>query len=228
MAGSAEPRKAEPSGIARRRGCGMRKARTGSDPLRLDGSRIRGTGHRRPDAGPGLPLAGALATNRAMTGPAALADGDSVLLADEAATDRLARALAPLLAPGDVIALSGELGAGKTRFARALIGALAGAGEEVPSPTFTLVQSYDTPRGTLRHFDLYRLTLPEEAYELGIEEAFAEDISVIEWPERLGRLLPAERLEIALGFGREPTHRTARLLPHGRWRERLAGFGFHG
>jgi tRNA threonylcarbamoyladenosine biosynthesis protein TsaE len=159
---------------------------------------------------------------------ALLAEPQSLLLPDETATDRLARALARLLDRGDVIALSGELGAGKTRLARGLIGALAGAAEEVPSPTFTLVQSYETPKGTLWHFDLYRLTRPEEAYELGIEEAFAGGIAVIEWPERLGALLPADRLEIALGFGREPTHRTARLLPHGRWRDRLAGFRFHG
>lgn len=159
---------------------------------------------------------------------ALLAEPQPLLLPDEAATDRLARALAPLLQAGDVIALAGELGAGKTRLARALIGALAGAAEEVPSPTFTLVQSYDTPRGTLWHFDLYRLTRPEEAYELGIEEAFADGIAVIEWPERLGRLLPADRLEIALGFGSEPMHRTARLVAHGRWRDRLEGFRFHG
>ena len=159
---------------------------------------------------------------------ALLAEPQSLLLADEAATDRLARALAPLLEAGDVVALSGELGAGKTRLARGLIGALTGAAEEVPSPTFTLVQSYDPPKGTLWHFDLYRLTRPEEAYELGIEEAFAGGISVIEWPERLGRLLPAERLEIALGFGRGPTQRIARLIAGGRWRERLARFRFHG
>lgn len=159
---------------------------------------------------------------------ALLAEPQTLLLPDETATERLARAVAPLLARGDVIALSGELGAGKTTLARGLIGALAGAGEEVPSPTFTLVQSYDTPKGTLWHFDLYRLTRPEEAYELGIEEAFADGIAVIEWPERLGALMPADRLEIVLGFGREPTQRTARLLPHGRWRERLAGFRFHG
>jgi tRNA threonylcarbamoyladenosine biosynthesis protein TsaE len=159
---------------------------------------------------------------------ALLAEPQTLLLPDETATERLARALAPLLVRGDVIALSGELGAGKTTLARGLIGALAGAGEEVPSPTFTLVQSYDTPKGTLWHFDLYRLTRPEEAYELGIEEAFADGIAVIEWPERLGALMPADRLEIVLGFGREPTQRTARLLPHGRWRERLAGVRFHG
>jgi tRNA threonylcarbamoyladenosine biosynthesis protein TsaE len=208
MAAGAAARKAEsPSGGQIRR-CGKRNA----------------PGARRA---PGLPLADPLATTRGMTGPAALADSDFIPLADEAATERLARALAPLLAAGDVIALAGELGVGKTRFARALVAALSGEAE-VPSPTFTLVQSYETPKGTLWHFDLYRLNAPEEAYELGIEEAFADGISVIEWPERLGSLLPAERLEIALGFGRAPTERRVRLLPHGRWRERLGGLVFHG
>jgi tRNA threonylcarbamoyladenosine biosynthesis protein TsaE len=159
---------------------------------------------------------------------ALLAQSRSLLLADEAATDRLARALAPLLAAGDAVLLSGELGAGKTRLARALIGALSGSAEEVPSPTFTLVQSYDSPKGPVRHFDLYRLAAPEEAYELGIEEAFADGIAIVEWPERLGAHLPADRLEIALGFGGRPSERTARLTGHGKWRARLAGLRFHG
>ena len=93
-------------------------------------------------------------------------------LPDEAATAALATRLARLVRRGDVIALKGELGAGKTVFARAFIQARAGGGEEVPSPTFTLVQVYEMPDAALWHFDCYRLRDPEEAWELGIEDAF--------------------------------------------------------
>lgn len=107
--------------------------------------------------------------------------------------------------PGDVVALVGDLGAGKTTFARALIAAFAAeAGEvppEVPSPTFTLVQTYEFPRAALWHFDLYRIERPDDALELGIEEALAEGIALIEWPERLGGFLPARRIEVHLDFG---------------------------
>src|SRR5262245_3241580 len=124
-------------------------------------------------------------------------------LGDEGATVRLARRVAAIARAGDVIALSGGLGVGKTRFARAFIDALQGDGDEVPSPTFTLVQTYDSPAGTIWHFDLYRLNRPEEAYELGIEEALTDGIVLIEWPERLTNLLPPERLDIALAFSDE-------------------------
>jgi tRNA threonylcarbamoyladenosine biosynthesis protein TsaE len=144
-------------------------------------------------------------------------------LADEAATAALARRVAGAARAGDVIGLSGDLGVGKTRFARAFIDAAVGDGEEVPSPTFTLVQTYDSPAATIWHFDLYRLTRPEEAYELGIEEALAGGISLIEWPERLGGLLPAQRLDIDLAYGAQPTARRARLAGHGDWAPRLAG-----
>ncbi len=116
----------------------------------------------------------------------------------------LARALAGALAPGDVVALAGDLGAGKTTFARALIAAFAAASRqappEVPSPTFTLAQTYEFPQATLWHFDLYRIERPEDALELGIEEALAEGIALVEWPERLGPLLPARRIEVRLAF----------------------------
>lgn len=144
-------------------------------------------------------------------------------LADEAATAALARAVAALARPGDVIALWGDLGAGKTRFARGFVAALAGDAEEVPSPTFTLVQTYDTPAGTVWHFDLYRLDAPEEALELGLEEALAEGISLIEWPDRLGGLLPRERLDVTLEFGPAEGTRAARLAGRGGWARRLAG-----
>jgi len=133
-------------------------------------------------------------------------------LPDEAATAALARRIASLARPGDVIALAGDLGSGKTFFARAFIGEA-----EVPSPTFTLVQIYERPVGRIWHFDLYRLKQASEAIELDIEDAFAEGISLIEWPERLGSLLPAERLDVALDFAAEPQARVATLTGRGRW-----------
>ncbi len=115
----------------------------------------------------------------------------SMSLPDEAATERLGATLAERLRPGDVVGLKGELGSGKTTLARAILRAAAGDPElVVPSPTFTLVEVYDTPRGTYWHFDLYRLEAPQQAYELGWEEALAGGISLVEWPERLGPLLP--------------------------------------
>jgi len=147
-------------------------------------------------------------------------------LADPAATARLAAQLARLVRPGDILALHGALGSGKTSFARAFITALAGQPVEVPSPTFTLVQTYATPMGEVWHFDLYRLQRPAEAFELGIEEAFAEGISLIEWPDRLGPLLPTERLDVMLeepeGSGAAATLRLATLVGQGGWAARLA------
>lgn len=151
----------------------------------------------------------------------------TLTLADEAATADLAQHLSRQAQAGDVIALSGDLGAGKTSFARAFINALprdtdGNEPEEVPSPTFTLVQLYERAAGQVWHFDLYRLEQAEEAYELGIEEAFSDGISLIEWPERLGSLLPAERLDLVLGFGATPETRTAELTPRGNWQARVA------
>jgi tRNA threonylcarbamoyladenosine biosynthesis protein TsaE len=112
-------------------------------------------------------------------------------LADETATEQLGATLAARLKPGDVVGLKGELGAGKTTLARAILRAAADdPALIVPSPTFTLVEVYDTPRGTYWHFDLYRLETPEQVFELGWEEARAEGIILLEWPERLGPLLP--------------------------------------
>jgi tRNA threonylcarbamoyladenosine biosynthesis protein TsaE len=143
-------------------------------------------------------------------------------LPDEAATAMLAGRIAALARPGDVIALKGELGAGKTSFARAFIRARGGI-EAVPSPTFTLVQVYELAEGTIWHIDGYRLRDPAEAWELDIEDAFGEGISLIEWPERLGPLVPARRLEIALSAGPTPAARRAAIDPGTEWAERLAG-----
>ena len=119
-------------------------------------------------------------------------------LADLAATERLAASVAMLARPGDAILLVGPLGAGKTAFARALLRAASGdPALEVPSPSFTLVQSYATPRGTFCHFDLWRLTGPEALAELGWDEA-RNDIVLVEWPDRLGALHPPDALTIAL------------------------------
>jgi tRNA threonylcarbamoyladenosine biosynthesis protein TsaE len=131
-------------------------------------------------------------------------------LPDPAATRQLAERLAAVALPRDVLALGGTLGMGKTAFARGFIQHLAGA-EEVPSPTFTLVQSYDFPAGTIWHFDLYRLTRPEDVWELGFEEALEAGILLIEWPERLGPLLPARRLDLTLRPGAAPQARNAVL-----------------
>src|SRR6478752_5136368 len=130
-------------------------------------------------------------------------------LPDEAATAALATRLARLVRRGDVIALKGELGAGKTSFARAFIRARTGHDEHVPSPTFTLMQVYELPDLSIWHFDGYRLRNPEEGWELGIEDAFRDGVSLIEWPERLGPLLPARRLYVTLAPGAAPTSRRA-------------------
>ncbi len=142
-------------------------------------------------------------------------------LADPDATARFAEVVAELVRPGDVLALSGDLGAGKTSFARALINAICREPVEVPSPTFTLVQSYETPKGVLWHFDLYRIRQPEEAYELGIEEAFATGISVIEWPGRLGLLLPEGALHLDFAQAAGSDARRVRVGADSAFAERL-------
>ena len=152
-----------------------------------------------------------------MTTPGILA----IDLPDESATHALAADLAGRAQRGDVIGLSGELGSGKTSFARAFIGARLDPGE-VPSPTFTLVEIYQSLTGpALWHFDLYRLERPEDAYELGIEEAFADGISLIEWPERLGPLLPREHLRVTLAPGEDAGERRVQLNVPPSWSARI-------
>ena len=125
----------------------------------------------------------------------------SLPLPDEAATERLGARLAARLRPRDVVALEGGLGAGKTTLARAILRAAA---QEptliVPSPTFTLVEVYETGRGSFWHFDLYRLEQPEQVFELGWEEARIDGVALVEWAERLGPLLPRERLTVSLSI----------------------------
>jgi tRNA threonylcarbamoyladenosine biosynthesis protein TsaE len=131
----------------------------------------------------------------------------SISLKDAADTIRLGQKLAAISRPGDVILLSGDLGAGKTTLARGLIQAVCGP-VEVPSPTYTLVQTYHATIGDIWHCDLYRLEKPEDAYELGLDEAFDEAICLIEWPDRLGDIAPsgAKTLDIQFdGDGRRAT-----------------------
>lgn len=140
-------------------------------------------------------------------------------LADEAATGRLGQAVAAQLRSGEAVCLTGPLGAGKSTLARALVRALTTPDEEVPSPTFTLVQFYEGPRLAVAHFDLYRLSDPDEAYEIGLDEALDAGAAVIEWPERLEGRLPPDRLDIEIALAQDGG-RTARLTPHGAWEGR--------
>ncbi len=149
-----------------------------------------------------------------------------IMLPDENRTARLAAALAPRLRAGDTLLLSGPIGAGKSAFARALIRArLGNPAEDVPSPTFTLVQTYENAGGDIWHCDLYRLTHPDEALELGLDEAFATAICLIEWPDRLGPAAPRNALR--LDFAADPAtgaHRLAIDAPED-WAPRLEGLG---
>lgn len=142
-----------------------------------------------------------------------------------AATADLGRRLARLLRRGDVVALQGGLGAGKTTLARAIVDALSPEATEVPSPTFTLVQTYpvalaDGP-AELWHFDLYRLDRAEQVEELGLDEALADAVSLIEWPELVAGYLPGEHLlTIELTLAVDGT-RTAAVRGGKAWRDRL-------
>ncbi|MBL8670196.1 MAG: tRNA (adenosine(37)-N6)-threonylcarbamoyltransferase complex ATPase subunit type 1 TsaE [Alphaproteobacteria bacterium] len=171
---------------------------------------------------------------RRATGAAEVTSGDHLRrLADLAATEALASLLAAAAAPGDVLALGGDLGAGKTSFARAFVTARSRLAdvppEEVPSPTYTLVQVYELPNGTIWHMDLYRIDRPDDAWELGIEDALGQAILLIEWPERLGASLPRDRLDVRLalppdaaGDGARGGARLAALEPQGMLAPRLA------
>lgn len=139
------------------------------------------------------------------------------MLADESATERLGEAVAAHLGRGEAVCLSGPLGAGKSTLARALIRAWVGrADEDVPSPTFTLVQTYEGGPFPIAHFDLYRLKRPEEAFELGLDEALDEGAALIEWPERLNGAQPADRLAIDFAIT-DAGARRVRLTGHGAW-----------
>lgn len=143
-------------------------------------------------------------------------------LADDDATRALGAAVGALLRKGDIVGLSGPLGAGKTTLARGAIARLTGA-RDAPSPTFPLVEVYDAPSFALWHFDLYRLNSPQDAYELGIEDAFATGACLIEWPERIEALFPDEALVIRLAL--DGAGRCAQFDAPPLWRARLLAAG---
>ena len=136
---------------------------------------------------------------------------DEFLLADVDQATAFGAALGAALRPGDTLLLSGPVGAGKSHIARAAIRALCGAATEVPSPSFTLVQVYDGPSCEVWHADLYRLTGPDEVVELGLLDAMAQDIVLIEWPDRLGDQTPPQALH--LHFAPEGEGRALRPVP---------------
>ncbi len=140
-------------------------------------------------------------------------------LPDLAATKALAKVIAPKLKKGDVIALSGELGAGKTEFARALLHEL-GAQGDVPSPTFTLLQTYEAEGLLISHFDLYRLKSPDELDELGWDDALADGVTLVEWPERAEGRLPSSRLTLRFTLT-EDGARNCVIEKCGIWNEKI-------
>ncbi len=150
----------------------------------------------------------------------ALADSRVLTFPDAAATLAFGRRLGAQLAPGDVVCLTGNLGAGKTTLARGAIEAWTGSAGDAPSPSYTLVQTYEGRRGELWHVDLYRLKCAEDAWELGLEEAFHNAACLIEWPERLEGQTPSDRLDIELNSAGDG--RSARLTGHGAWSTKLA------
>jgi len=147
----------------------------------------------------------------------------TLTLPDADATRALAECIAPTLRAGDTILLEGPIGAGKTHFARSLIQARLAAGgiaEDVPSPTFTLVQTYVADGVEIWHADLYRLTGPDEIAELGLEQAFSDAICLVEWPDRLGPLRPAKALGLTLMPDNATDARAAVLSgDEGHWRK---------
>ena len=149
----------------------------------------------------------------------------TVEVACESQTVDLGRRLSALFRAGDTVALSGDLGAGKTTFVRAMIQTLCGADQEVPSPTFTIVQVYES-KDLLEiwHVDLYRLHDQEEMSELGVGDALACALVLIEWPDRAGTCLPVKRLEIEIHFCDKPEVRSFVFRGGSEWAKRLTGY----
>ncbi|MFZ1725956.1 MAG: tRNA (adenosine(37)-N6)-threonylcarbamoyltransferase complex ATPase subunit type 1 TsaE [Albidovulum sp.] len=151
----------------------------------------------------------------------------SLILSSPDETAALAEHLAPLLVAGDVVLLDGPIGAGKSHFCRSLIQARLAAEnmhEDVPSPTFTLVQVYDLADVSIWHADLYRLSSPQQAEELGLEEAFAEAITLIEWPDRLDKLMPKSALTLHISPVFDSDVREVEFFASApRWQQFLSG-----
>lgn len=147
----------------------------------------------------------------------------SVKLQGQKSAEAFGARLAPLLEPSDIVRLEGPLGAGKTTLARGVIKAVSGA-EETPSPTYTLVETYETERLSLWHFDLYRLENAKDVWELGLEEALDYGVSLIEWPERIEALLPDNALRLQLGIESADT-RTLFINAPDEWAARLLQAG---
>lgn len=143
---------------------------------------------------------------------------------DPTATAQFAQAMATVIAPGDCFLLEGNIGAGKTFFARCLIQSLLCTPEDVPSPTFTLVQTYDTQKGPVHHTDLYRLSSSDELIELGLLDALETDICLIEWPDRLGGDAPKTALTLSFSRGSQPDARSINISgKSAHWGDRLTG-----
>lgn len=150
----------------------------------------------------------------------------SLFWPDADSTAKCAVAMGLELTPGDVILLNGPVGAGKTHFARSMIQSLLAVAEDVPSPTFTLVQTYDTQKGEVWHSDLYRIATDTEVDELGLTEAFETAICLVEWPDRLGPVSPSDALLIDIVPNGDA--RTAHLSwTDPKWASRLAGVMHH-
>lgn len=139
----------------------------------------------------------------------------TISLPNAQATLALGARLAAHLVPGDVVALHGGLGAGKTTLVRGLLQALLGDDVEVPSPTYTLVQVYETNIGEVWHGDMYRLARPEDGEELGLWDAFEDAVCLIEWPDKLGGFWPKDALSITLDF--QDAGRSARIMGARDW-----------
>lgn len=146
----------------------------------------------------------------------------SIDLDDEKATAAFGARLARLLRAGDVVRLSGDLGAGKSTLARGTIAALTEV-KDAPSPTFTFVEAYETPDFLLWHFDLYRLEQPGDVWELGLEEALEDGAVMIEWPERIEGMIADEGLLIRLEI--IGAARIAHISGDAAWKERLLKAG---
>jgi tRNA threonylcarbamoyladenosine biosynthesis protein TsaE len=140
-----------------------------------------------------------------------------ILLKDETATAQLAKSLATIAQAGDVFLLEGDVGAGKSYFSRQFILHLLPTPEDIPSPTFTLVQTYETKAFQIWHCDLYRLQSSDETFELGLDDAFEQDVCLIEWPDRLGPEAPKNALTLTFENVDEDRRRVTARYSHANW-----------